>query len=149
MACSMSNDFEGIRLVRVAAMQLKQLTGQVINAARIFASRPSSKVTQENMDAYKDAWQKAVKLLTDAVDDIIFIHDFLSVSENHILEDINRCVLSLRERDVDTLDRTAGAIRGRTARICNVVSSEMDNYEQCDYTNRVLETVSVLKDQSK
>jgi catenin alpha len=148
MACSMSNDIEGIRLVRVAALQLKQLTGQVINASRIYASRPTSKVAQENMDAYRDAWQKTVKLLTDAVDDIIFIHDFLSVSENHILEDINRCVLSLRERDVDTLDRTAGAIRGRTARICNVVTSEMDNYEPCDYTHRVLETVSVLKDQS-
>ena len=31
--------------------------------------------------------------------------------------------------DVDNLDRTAGAIRGRCTRVCNVVTAEMDNYE--------------------
>ncbi|KAH8038213.1 hypothetical protein HPB51_024986 [Rhipicephalus microplus] len=49
--------------------------------------------------------------------------------ENHILEDVNKCVLALQENDADALDRTAGAIRGRSARVCNVVTSEMDNYE--------------------
>ena len=29
---------------------------QVINAARILAARPKSKVAQENMDVFKDAW---------------------------------------------------------------------------------------------
>lgn len=147
MVCSMSTDLEGIKLVRMAALQVRQLTPQVVNAARVLSSRPTSKVALENMDVYKDAWQKNVKLLTEAVDDIITINDFLSVSENHILEDINRCVLALRECDADTLDHTAGAIRGRVARICNVVSAEMDNYEPCDYTNKVLDHVVVLKDQ--
>ena len=36
--------------------------------------------------------------------------------------------------DVDGLDRTAGAIRGRSTRICGVVSAEMDNYEPGYYT---------------
>ena len=31
-----------------------------------------------------------MQILTDAVDDIITVEDFLSVSENHILEDVNR-----------------------------------------------------------
>jgi catenin alpha len=146
MACSMSNDTEGIKLVRMAALQIQQLTPQVVNAARVLCARTQSKVAQENMDVFRDAWEKNVRLLTDAVDDIINIHDFLSVSENHILEDINRCVMLLREHDVDGLDSTAGAIRCRTARVCNVVSSEMDNYEPCDFTAKVLETVSMLRD---
>lgn len=147
MACSMSNNIDGIKLVRMAAIQVQTLSPQVINAARILCARTASKVAQENMDVFRESWQKCVRLLTDAVDDITAINDFLSVSENHILEDLNRCVMVLRENDADTLDRVAGAIRGRSARVCNVVFSETDLYEPDDVINRVLEAVSVLKDQ--
>lgn len=92
--------------------------------------------------------------------------------ENHILEDVNKCVVALQEGDADSLDRTAGAIRGRASRfiffaiklvsqfrrlititfiyrVCSVVTQEMDNYEPCIYTKRVLEAVNVLCDQGK
>ena len=39
-----------------------------------------------------------VRILTDAVDDITTVDDFLAVSENHILEDVNACVASLQVR---------------------------------------------------
>ena len=81
------------------------------------------------------------------MDDITTIDDFLAVSENHILEDVNKCVLALQEGDPDSLDRTAGAIRGRASRVANVVTAEMDNYEPGIYTERVLEAVKVLRDQ--
>lgn len=60
---------------------------------------------------------------------------------------MNKCVLALQEGDADTLDRTAGAIRGRSARVCNVVAAEMDNYEPGIYTEGVLKAVAVLRDQ--
>ena len=69
------------------------------------------------------------------------------VAESHILEDVNKCVLSLQEGDSDTLDRTAGAIRGRCSRVCNVVNAEMDNYDRGVYTDRVMEAVTMLRDQ--
>lgn len=53
---------------------------QVVNAARVLAARPRSKAAQENMDVFKDAWEKQVRLLTESVDDITTIHDFLAVS---------------------------------------------------------------------
>lgn len=146
LACSMSDNEEGVKLVRVAASQIESLCPQVINAARILAARPRSKVAQENMDVFKDAWERQVRILTEAVDDITTIDDFLAVSESHILEDVNKCVLALQEKDADTLDRTAGAIRGRSSRVCNVVSAEMDNYEPGVYTERVLEAVGTLRD---
>ena len=109
-----------------------------------------------------------MRLLTEAVDDITTIDDFLAVSgvfqlrpfvcsatsftfaaESHILEDVNKCVLALQEHDPDTLDRTAGAIRGRCARVCNVVTAEMDNYEPGDYTDRVMQAVYMLRDQGE
>lgn len=101
------------------------------------------------MDVFREAWENQVRILTEAVDDITTIDDFLAVSENHILEDVNKCVLALQEGDPDTLDRTAGAIRGRSARVCNVVDAEMDNYEPGIYTERVLEAVKVLRDQGR
>ncbi|KAF2344737.1 Vinculin/alpha-catenin, partial [Trinorchestia longiramus] len=99
------------------------------------------------MDAFKAAWENQVRILTDAVDDITTIDDFLAVSESHILEDVKTCVRAINEGDPDTLDRIAGAIRGRSSRVCHVVAAEMDNYEPCVYTDRVLEAVKVLRDQ--
>ncbi|CAH1783654.1 unnamed protein product [Owenia fusiformis] len=147
LACSMSNNEEGVKMVRMAAAQIESLCPQVINAARILAARPKSKVAQENMDVFKETWERQVRILTEAVDDITTIDDFLAVSESHILEDVNKCVLALQEGDADSLDRTAGAIRGRSARVCNVVTAEMDNYEPGVYTERVLDAVSMLRDQ--
>ncbi|XP_046658250.1 catenin alpha isoform X3 [Homalodisca vitripennis] len=147
LACSMSNNDDGVKMVRYAAGQIDALCPQVINAARILAARPRVKVVQENMDVFRDAWENQVRVLTEAVDDITTIDDFLAVSENHILEDVNKCVLALQEGDGDTLDRTAGAIRGRSARVANVVTAEMDNYEPGMYTKRVLEAINVLREQ--
>ncbi|XP_077122139.1 catenin alpha-1 [Ranitomeya variabilis] len=144
LACSISNNEEGVKLVRMSASQLEALCPQVINAALALAAKPHSKVAQETMDLFKEQWEKQVRILTDAVDDITSIDDFLAVSENHILEDVNKCVIALQEKDVDGLDRTAGAIRGRAARVIYVVTSEMDNYEPGIYTEKVLEATKLL-----
>ncbi|XP_045509176.1 catenin alpha [Colias croceus] len=147
LVCSMSNNEDGVKMVRHAAGQIEALCPQVINACRVLAARSRSRVAQENARAFARAWEAAVRLLTDAVDDLTTIDDFLAVSENHILEDVNKCVVALQEGDPDSLERTAGAIRGRANRVCSVVTQEMDNYEPCIYTKRVLEAVTVLRDQ--
>ncbi|XP_030379913.1 catenin alpha [Scaptodrosophila lebanonensis] len=147
LVCSMSNNEDGVKMVRYAAAQIESLCPQVINAASILTVRPNSKVAQENMSAYRQAWEVQVRILTEAVDDITTIDDFLAVSENHILEDVNKCVMALQIGDSTDLRITAGAIQGRSARVCNVVEAEMDNYEPCIYTKRVLEAVKVLREQ--
>nr|XP_040127246.1 catenin alpha-2 [Ictidomys tridecemlineatus] len=83
LACSISNNEEGVKLVRMAATQIDSLCPQVINAALTLAARPQSKVAQDNMDVFKDQWEKQVRVLTEAVDDITSVDDFLSVSGNH------------------------------------------------------------------
>lgn len=147
LVCSMSNNEDGVKMVRYAAAQIETLCPQVINAALILSARPNSKVAQENMEEYRLSWETQVRILTDAVDDITTIDDFLAVSENHILEDVNKCVMALQERDGQDLRNTARAIQGRSARVCNVVEAEMDNFEPCIYTKRVLEAVKVLRHQ--
>ncbi|KAF7247201.1 Catenin alpha-1 [Varanus komodoensis] len=69
---------------------------------------------------------------------------FLFHVESHILEDVNRCIIALREQDADDLDRAAGAIRGRAARVAHIVSGEMDNYEIGTYTEGVMRSVRHL-----
>lgn len=76
----MSSNEDGVKMVRYAAAQIANLCPQVINAARILAARPRSKVALENMDVFKDAWENQVRILTEAVDDITTIDDFLAVS---------------------------------------------------------------------
>lgn len=71
---------------------------------------------------------------------------FFPPKENHILEDVNKCVIALQEGDVDTLDRTAGAIRGRAARVVHIINAEMENYEPGVYTERVLESIKLLSE---
>uniref|UniRef100_A0A8C6TY71 Catenin alpha-2 n=1 Tax=Neogobius melanostomus TaxID=47308 RepID=A0A8C6TY71_9GOBI len=128
LACSISNNEEGVKLVRMAATQIDSLCPQVINAALTLAARPQSKVAQDNMDVFKDQWEKQVRILTEAVDDITSVDDFLSVSENHILEDVNK------------------SIRGRAARVVHIINAEMENYEPGVYTERVLESIKLLSE---
>ncbi|XP_061491128.1 catenin alpha-3 isoform X3 [Rhineura floridana] len=144
LACSISTNEEGIKIVQTAANHMETLCPQVINAALALAARPKSQVVRSNMEMYKNTWDNHIRVLTEAVDDITSIDDFLAVSESHILEDVNKCIIALREQDADGLDRVAGAIRGRAARVAHIVSGEMDNYEAGAYTEGVMRHVQYL-----
>ena len=65
-------------------------------------------------------------------------------TEAHILEDVNKCVQALQDKDPETVDRTAGQIRGRTARLEDVVTAEMENYQQGPYTDNVFRAVLIM-----
>ncbi|XP_049711970.1 catenin alpha-3 isoform X2 [Elephas maximus indicus] len=144
LACSMSTNEDGIKIVKIAANHLETLCPQVINAALALAARPKSQVVKNTMEMYKRTWENHIHVLTEAVDDITSIDDFLAVSESHILEDVNKCIIALRDQDADNLDRAAGAIRGRAARVANIVTGEMDSYEPGAYTEGVMRNVNFL-----
>ena len=76
----MSVNPEKVKMVRLAAKHLQTLCPQVINAARTLAARPHSKVARENMDVFKEAWEKQLQVLTEAVDDITSIDEFLATT---------------------------------------------------------------------
>ena len=57
---------------------------------------PESKAALENVNVFKKAWVDQVKTFMDAVDDIISVQDFLSVVENHILEDVKVCCKAMQ-----------------------------------------------------
>ncbi|XP_074965897.1 catenin alpha-3 isoform X3 [Phalacrocorax aristotelis] len=144
LACSLSTNEDGMKIVQMAANHIEILCPQVINAALALAARPKSQVVKNNMEMYRSTWENHIHVLTEAVDDITSIDDFLAVSESHILEDVNKCIIALREQNADNLDHAAGAIRGRASRVAHIVSGEMDNYEPGAYTEGVLKNVRYL-----
>ena len=86
-------------------------------------------------------------MLTVLSSNWLYLH-FVS-SEAHILEDVNKCVQALQEKDPENVDRAAGQIRGRTARLEDVVTAEMENYQQGPYTDNVMRAVLVMRNESK
>ncbi|XP_062436662.1 catenin alpha-3 isoform X3 [Rhea pennata] len=144
LACSLSTNEDGMKIVQMAANHIETFCPQVINAALALAARPKSQVVKNNMEMYRSVWENHIHVLTEAVDDITSIDDFLAVSESHILEDVNKCIIALREQNTDNLDRAAGAIRGRASRVAHIVSGEMDNYEPGTYTEGVMKNVRYL-----
>ncbi|XP_078421992.1 catenin alpha-3-like [Cetorhinus maximus] len=144
LACSMSTNQEGTKLIQLAAHHIETMCPQVINAALALASSPKGQSIRINMEMYKKAWESHIHLLTEAVDDVTSIDDFLAISECHILEDVNKCIVALRERDADAMDRAAGAIQGRATRVAHAVTCEMSNYEPGVYTEGVMKTVQYL-----
>uniref|UniRef100_A0A8C3CB17 Catenin alpha 3 n=1 Tax=Cairina moschata TaxID=8855 RepID=A0A8C3CB17_CAIMO len=144
LACSLSTNEDGTKIVQMAANHIETLCPQVINAALALSARPKSQVVKNNMEMYRSTWENHIHVLTEAVDDITSIDDFLAVSESHILEDVNNCIIALREQNADNLDRAAGAIRGRASRVAHIVSGEMDNYEPGAYTEGVMKNVQYL-----
>lgn len=74
---------------------------------------------------------------------------FVFVLENHIGEDVETCIQALKQRDVETFDRSAGLVRGRTERVISVVLAEMEAFERGPYTEGVEKTVRSLKEDSE
>lgn len=144
LTCNLSSNEEGVKMVRYAANQIENHSPGVINAAKILAAYPKSETAIENMKTFEESWHNLVKILTEAVDEITIIDDVLAAFENNVLDDINNCFLAVHEGNVDLLKTMAGNVHERSLRINDLTEAEMDNYEPCPYTRRVLEAIKVL-----
>ncbi len=145
LAASISKNKEGAQLVEITSGRLYNLLPKVIHASQILCSFSDSEDARKNMEVYKQAWIKELKLLNLAMDDITSINDFLSVSEAQILQDIKNCINALYNLDAKEFSHLASQIIARTIRVCDMVNSEMSNFEKCDFTNKVIETVKIIR----
>ncbi|KAF1751568.1 hypothetical protein GCK72_018122 [Caenorhabditis remanei] len=153
-SCQLSSDKEGISVIQHTATQLERLAPQVSQAALLLCAEPTSKLAQENMEAYKNMWFEKVNLLTTALDNIMTLDDFLAVSEAHIVEDCERGIKGILENastpeqnaaNCVVVDCAAGSIRGRALRVCDVVDAEMDFLRNSEYTETVKQAVKILR----
>ena len=110
MACCISNNEEYIQVVQTSVSLLETLFPEDIDAALAVSGKAESELSQEYVDLLKEEWEKPVHVLTECVNDVISTDDFLPVSESHILEYMNRCVIVPHENDMDGLYHRAVTI---------------------------------------
>ena len=96
---------------------------------------------------FRAAWKTQLAILTDAVDDIVLVEDFLAVSEAHVLEDVNRCCLAFREGEQEEVRAAAATIRARTGRIAAVVGQEVASLQPGPDSQRLVEALGLLQGQ--
>uniref|UniRef100_A0A8C3KJM1 Catenin alpha 3 n=1 Tax=Calidris pygmaea TaxID=425635 RepID=A0A8C3KJM1_9CHAR len=105
LACSLSTNEDGMKIVQMAANHIETLCPQVINAALALAARPKSQVVKNNMEMYKSTWENHIHVLTEAVDDITSIDDFLAVSViPEFISQVNIALESLSKNTVHLFD---------------------------------------------
>ena len=110
LACCISNNEEYIQVVQTSVSLLETLSPEDSNAALAVEAKAESELSQEYVDLLKEEWEKPVHVLTECVNDVISTDDFLPVSESHILEYMNRCVIVPHENDMDGLYHRAVTI---------------------------------------
>ncbi|KAK9877776.1 hypothetical protein WA026_019456 [Henosepilachna vigintioctopunctata] len=107
LVCSMSNNEDGVKMVRYAAAQIENLCPELYSI-KILAARPRSKVAQENMDAFKQLWENQVRILTEAVDefaDKYQIEEPKVRKQNIILVNVEKEYI---ERENDEIEKCLG-----------------------------------------
>ncbi|GMT10014.1 hypothetical protein PFISCL1PPCAC_1311, partial [Pristionchus fissidentatus] len=129
LSTEMSTDREGIRHVKYASEQVKRLVPQVVQAAFLLCSNPSSQMAIDHMEVMRKMWESKVHALTLGVGALISLDDFLAVTEAHIVEDAMSAVNAIAEGQVAQLDSCAGAIRGRCLRVYDMVDEELECLE--------------------
>ena len=145
LAVSISKNTEGIENVDMTSLRLKNLIPQVVHASQVLCSLKDSHEAKQTMEIYKQLWLKELQLVILAIDDIISINDFLAVQEAQILYDIQTCINALNSLNLKEFHHSAIQVIARTVRVCDAVNSEMSNYERCVFTNKVIETVKIVR----
>jgi len=145
-ACTMAADPEKIKIVRLCAGKLSEIGEQVSHAAKTTADHPGSAFAKENMYLLRDMWLQQVKILTEAVDDITNIDDYLKACEKRIKADTNRAVDAMQQKNVTEVHRAAITIRMRVKRADDVIMADIeDNKPPAPYVVKVKKCLTQFK----
>ncbi|XP_023336051.1 catenin alpha [Eurytemora carolleeae] len=108
MVAELAVQDEEKKLLDLAKTQLENLCTQVINAGNILAEIPKSAAAQENSELFKHAWINQMRLLVDAVDEMVPLPPVLDVLETQLIADVGAACKALQNRrsqDVNQLSR--------------------------------------------
>ncbi|XP_011409567.2 PREDICTED: catenin alpha-2-like [Amphimedon queenslandica] len=127
LVCSLSSDNADTRLVRRAAKQMNSLKQQVVCAAKTLAAHPKSEAAKKNLTAFKEAWVDKVTLLTDSLDAVIPLQDFIAVTEAHVREDSRHFMEMAESQNFIGTANSGNVIQGRCQRMVQVLFADIGN----------------------
>ncbi|XP_069096939.1 vinculin isoform X2 [Pleurodeles waltl] len=115
----------------------RELTPQVVSAARILLRNPGNQAAYEHFETMKNQWIDNVEKMTGLVDEAIDTKSLLDASEEAIKKDIDKCKVAMANVQPQMLVAGATSIARRANRILLVAKREVENSEDPKFREAV------------
>lgn len=129
--------------IQAAVRSARDLTPQVISAARILLKNPGNQAAYEHFETMKNQWIDNVEKMTGLVDEAIDTRSLLDASEDAIKKDLDKCQVAMANHQPQMLVAGATSIARRANRILLVAKREVENSEDPKFR----ETVKAASDE--
>ncbi|XP_029554919.1 vinculin isoform X2 [Salmo trutta] len=115
--------------IQAAVKSTRDLTPQVVSAARILLRNPGNQAAYEHFETMKNQWIDNVEKMTGLVDEAIDTKSLLNASEEAIKKDLDKCRVAMANHQPQMLVAGATSIARRANRILLVAKREVENSE--------------------
>ncbi|XP_026529964.1 vinculin [Notechis scutatus] len=115
--------------IQATVKSARELTPQVVSAARILLKNPGNQAAYEHFETMKNQWIDNVEKMTGLVDEAIDTKSLLDASEEAIKKDLDKCKVAMANVQPQMLVAGATSIARRANRILLVAKKEVENSE--------------------
>ncbi|XP_066549876.1 vinculin a isoform X2 [Amia ocellicauda] len=126
-----------VEAIQAAVKSARELTPQVVSAARILLRNPGNQAAYEHFETMKNQWIDNVEKMTGLVDEAIDTKSLLDASEEAIKKDIDKCRVAMANVQPQMLVAGATSIARRANRILLVAKREVENSEDPKFRESV------------
>ncbi|CAI9601848.1 unnamed protein product [Staurois parvus] len=123
--------------IQATVKTARELTPQVVSAARILLRNPGNQAAYEHFETMKNQWIDNVEKMTGLVDEAIDTRALLDASEEAIKKDIDKCKVAMANMQPQMLVAGATSIARRANRILLVAKREVENSEDPKFREAV------------
>ncbi|XP_053162553.1 vinculin isoform X4 [Hemicordylus capensis] len=123
--------------IQATVKSARELTPQVVSAARILLKNPGNQAAYEHFETMKNQWIDNVEKMTGLVDEAIDTKSLLDASEEAIKKDLDKCKVAMANIQPQMLVAGATSIARRANRILLVAKKEVENSEDPKFREAV------------
>ncbi|XP_077786774.1 vinculin isoform X1 [Podarcis muralis] len=123
--------------IQATVKSARELTPQVVSAARILLRNPGNQAAYEHFETMKNQWIDNVEKMTGMVDEAIDTKSLLDASEEAIKKDLDKCKVAMANIQPQMLVAGATSIARRANRILLVAKKEVENSEDPKFREAV------------
>nr|XP_012615341.1 vinculin isoform X1 [Microcebus murinus] len=123
--------------IQASVKTARELTPQVVSAARILLRNPGNQAAHEHFETMKNQWIDNVEKMTGLVDEAIDTKSLLDASEEAIKKDLDKCKVAMANIQPQMLVAGATSIARRANRILLVAKREVENSEDPKFREAV------------
>ncbi|XP_014811795.1 PREDICTED: vinculin isoform X3 [Calidris pugnax] len=123
--------------IQATVKSARELTPQVVSAARILLRNPGNQAACEHFETMKNQWIDNIEKMTGLVDEAIDTKSLLDASEEAIKKDLDKCKVAMANMQPQMLVAGATSIARRANRILLVAKREVENSEDPKFREAV------------